>query len=98
MKLKDIKPYLDVIIRFPNLQDIFEIKVGDEKYGVFFYQALEFIDPCLFACIIDKDDLGNAVFVYGMILDNSIIYEENNRLPSEVKDFVSKLVKLFPFI
>lgn len=98
MKLKDIKPYLDVIIHFPDPQDTFEIKIDNEKYGVFFYQASEFAEPCLFVCVIDEDSLGNAILIYGMVLDDSIMYEENSGLPSEVKDFVSKLVKLFPFI
>jgi len=101
MKLKDIVPYLDVIVRLSQPKTTFEVETPDNgKYIVFFYQASEFEDPYLFVCIIDpeKDEQMNTIIHYGMKSNNSVLYEKNSGLPSEVKNFVSKLVKLLSFM
>lgn len=101
--MKDAKGlylYLAFAIENANVSLYRYVRPTGEQYDVAFYKAVEMQEPntVLYVGRVHDDPSQSKLVSFYVVSDDKVLWEAGNRQPIGVKNFVERLMKLFPFM
>lgn len=92
--LHPVKKYLDFVIDTKDNLNRFEVKTLNGNYTIVIYKAIE-LDPVYTFICVHKEKKNKS---YYLISNNIIDWGNNCKLPTFIKKYCERLLKLSTFI
>ena len=100
MRIKSLYLYLMYAIEQNKPTRYHYVSPDDKEYHVAFYKASEFVEPNTIVYIGRLGDIPSSIKrdCFYAVSDDKVLWSDGEKQSSDIKNFVERLIKLFPFM